>query len=216
LQKMFHHTSGFNCVLQCPGAAALCSPTGACHTRIQIADHASQQRQPGLRACTTWAGAIGLALHWSARRCVRQSNRARLAIGHDHMMMVDVAVLPAQDPAVAKVRAAELLRLPHVRSVAVRKPASKALEWVAGDPNLEIIYKEAGLAFRLDLARRLSRLSKSQGSQYERQRICEQVEDGERVLVLGAGIGLTPCLLARHTPCAEANRVCLKVQNFNR
>lgn len=149
--------------------------------------------------------------------------------------MVDVAVLPAQDTDVVKVRAAELLRLPHVRSVAVRSDSSKALEWVAGDPNLEITYKEAGLAFRLDLARRLSRLSKSQGSCFERQRVCEQVQEGERVLVLGAGFGLTPCLLARHTPCAEvvaverdavaheyaiknaeANRVCLKVQNFNR
>mmetsp|Transcript_31848 Transcript_31848/g.97996 ORF Transcript_31848/g.97996 Transcript_31848/m.97996 type:complete len:207 (-) Transcript_31848:69-689(-) len=64
-------------------------------------------------------------------------------------------------------------------------------------------YKEYGLRFRLDLARRLSRLNRSQGGSGERQRLCQQVKPGERVLVLGSGFGLTTCMLAARAPCSE-------------
>eukprot|EP00929_Paragymnodinium_shiwhaense_P074506 TRINITY_DN38147_c1_g1_i5.p1 TRINITY_DN38147_c1_g1~~TRINITY_DN38147_c1_g1_i5.p1 ORF type:complete len:281 (-),score=18.13 TRINITY_DN38147_c1_g1_i5:584-1426(-) len=107
--------------------------------------------------------------------------------------------------------AAALLKLRHVRTVVAasyeleedlgRRNAS--LRWVAGDPSLAIKYKECGLTFHLDLSRRLSRLSRSQGGLEERQRIASQVRPGERILVLGSGFGLTACILGRHTKCAE-------------
>lgn len=125
-----------------------------------------------------------------------------------HQMWADVAVLPS-DSANVKAEAQELLEMPYVRSVAVLEVTGeyhereKRLHYVAGDPSLEIIYKESGLQFRLDLARRLSRLSRSQGGPAERRRICQQVAEGERILVLGAGFGLTACILGARAPCRE-------------
>lgn len=106
------------------------------------------------------------------------------------------------DGAEAELQAQALLQLPHVRSVAVMDGETR-LRHVAGDPSLEITYREDGLHFQLDLARRVSRLGKSQGSFNERQRIRNLVRAGERVLVLGAGFGLTPCIIGAHTRCSE-------------
>eukprot|EP00438_Fugacium_kawagutii_P024155 Skav213840 [mRNA] locus=scaffold315:229356:230129:+ [translate_table: standard] len=117
--------------------------------------------------------------------------------------MVDVAVLTAKDAEEDLERDAQiLLSQPHVRSVAVFEPAGVGLDesragvrHVAGDPNLEIIYKERGLSFRLDVSKRLSRLSRCQGGRTERERLAKSVVPGERVLVLGSGIGITACVL---------------------
>ncbi|CAE7687870.1 TYW1, partial [Symbiodinium microadriaticum] len=127
-----------------------------------------------------------------------------------HKMMVDVAVLTPKEGLDEAAQAQELLKQPHVRSVTIFEPVGTGhdkervgVRYVAGDPDLNITYKEAGLAFNVDLDRRLSRLSKSQGGIHERERICQLVQPGERVLVLGSGIGLTACLLAARTACRE-------------
>merc|ERR1740121_53179 len=123
-------------------------------------------------------------------------------------MMGDVAVLsPRGGPAEEAAAAAELLRRPGVRSVAALLGADgrrgAGARHVAGDPSLEIVYKEFGLHFRLDLSRHLSRLSRSQGGVDERQRLRGLVQPGERILVLCSRFGLTSCMLGRHTACEE-------------
>ena len=68
-----------------------------------------------------------------------------------HHMMVDVAVLAASDSEEHLQRDAKvLLSQPHIRSVAVFEPRGVGLDesragvrHVAGDPDLEIIYKAA-------------------------------------------------------------------------
>lgn len=129
-----------------------------------------------------------------------------------HKMMCDVAVLSpssgGDDALMAGARA--LLELKHVRTAAVFEPWGTGLapervgiRHIAGDEDLNVTYKEFGLQFRADLARRLSRFSHSQGSCEERQRIRALVQPGERVLVLGSGIGLATCILARQSKCRE-------------
>lgn len=128
-----------------------------------------------------------------------------------YYMMCDVAVIsPGGDDIDTQKCADILLQRKDVRTIAVFEPRGSGLapdrngvRFVAGDPNLEITYKENGLRFRLDLARRLSRLAKSQGSCDERRRICSLVQPHERILVLGSGIGLTTCLLGAKTACKE-------------
>lgn len=130
-----------------------------------------------------------------------------------HTMYGDVAILPPRDvlpEADVLAHAEALLQLRSVRSVAVLERQSsgedegrRVAKHVAGDPDLRITYKESGVEFRLDLRRRLSRLNKAQGSCDERLRISRQVREGERILVLGSGIGLTACLLGKLTKCGE-------------
>lgn len=128
-----------------------------------------------------------------------------------HHMMVDVAVLAASDSEEHLQRDAKvLLSQPHIRSVAVFEPRGVGLDesragvrHVAGDPDLEIIYKESGLSFRLDISQRLSRLSRCQGGRGERERLATLVAPGERVLVLGSGIGITACVLGARSAPAE-------------
>lgn len=118
-----------------------------------------------------------------------------------HTKLGDVAVLP-ESASDVDAKALELLQLPDVRSVAV-KEHNGAARFVAGDPSLNITYKEDGVRFHLDLARRVSRLSRCQGGSGERQRLKNLVKSGERILVLGSGIGITPCYLGALTPCSE-------------
>lgn len=128
-----------------------------------------------------------------------------------HHMMVDVAVLAASDSKEDLQQDAKvLLSQPHIRSVAVFEPRGVGLDesragvrHVAGDPNLEIIYKESGLSFRLDISQRLSRFSRCQGGRGERERLATLVAPGERVLVLGSGIGITACVLGARSEPAE-------------
>jgi len=140
-----------------------------------------------------------------ARAAEKEARRRSLP---KHKMMADVAVLRPEEGHVEEADAAQLLELPHVRSVVAYEPAAAGSErngvrYVAGDPNLEITYRERGVSFKLDLTKRISRLNRSQGGVDERKRICDLVQPGERVLVLASGMGLTPCLVARHTKCAE-------------
>ncbi|CAE8685895.1 unnamed protein product, partial [Polarella glacialis] len=147
-----------------------------------------------------------------------QSGRQRLGVRRQavlspkslpkHSMWGDVAVLPPQESSDAEASAKMLLQLSYVRSVALfqetgPQQGQRSLQYVAGDPCLETAYKECGLTFRIDLARRLSRLGKSQGSVSERERLRSLVRPGERVLVLGSGFGLTACILGAKTPCQE-------------
>ncbi|CAK9089409.1 unnamed protein product [Durusdinium trenchii] len=122
-----------------------------------------------------------------------------------HQMMVDVAVLaPSQNDGEEDLlkNAEVLLSQKHVRSVAVFEPRGVGLDTsrvgirhLAGDPDLEIVYKECGFSFRLDLSQRLSRLSRCQGGVAERGRLRGLVQPTERVLVLGSGIGLSSCIV---------------------
>ncbi|CAE7561447.1 TYW1, partial [Symbiodinium pilosum] len=106
-----------------------------------------------------------------------------------HKMMVDVAVLSPKEGEDVEDSAKALLAQPHCRTVAVYEPVGSGhdvervgIRHVAGDPDLNITYKEAGLKFNIDLGRRLSRLSRSQGGAHERERICQLVQPQERVL----------------------------------
>eukprot|EP00933_Yihiella_yeosuensis_P064972 TRINITY_DN6854_c0_g2_i1.p1 TRINITY_DN6854_c0_g2~~TRINITY_DN6854_c0_g2_i1.p1 ORF type:complete len:371 (+),score=35.11 TRINITY_DN6854_c0_g2_i1:49-1113(+) len=154
-----------------------------------------------------------IARRHSSRRTQRQLSQKAKTLTQElpkHKMWGDVAVL---DPEVEVLEAntASLLDLSHVRTVAAFKdPGAEdgqqtgtQLVHIAGDPSLKIVYKEAGLTFHIDLARRLSRLSRSQGGIGERERIAQLVQPGERILSLGSGFGLTACLLGKNTEAKE-------------
>lgn len=174
------------------------------------------QLSQALALAVLWVGgaSVGLQLRAICRTAIRRRTAARWHSAKrkeapKHTMWGDVAVMPPQESVEAEANAQLLLQLPYVRSVAILDQVGvaqhrvKGLRRIAGEASLEITYKECGLHFRLDLAKRLSRLSRSQGGMVERQRICRLVHDGERVLVLGSGFGLTACLIGALTPCSE-------------
>eukprot|EP00443_Scrippsiella_acuminata_P097577 CAMPEP_0115573790 /NCGR_PEP_ID=MMETSP0272-20121206/1188_1 /TAXON_ID=71861 /ORGANISM="Scrippsiella trochoidea, Strain CCMP3099" /LENGTH=519 /DNA_ID=CAMNT_0003008481 /DNA_START=193 /DNA_END=1750 /DNA_ORIENTATION=+ len=83
-----------------------------------------------------------------ARAAEKEARRRSLP---KHKMMADVAVLRPEEGHVEEADAAQLLELPHVRSVVAYEPAAAGSErngvrYVAGDPNLEITYKSDTLS----------------------------------------------------------------------
>ncbi|WP_457556009.1 class I SAM-dependent methyltransferase [Candidatus Pyrohabitans sp.] len=70
----------------------------------------------------------------------------------------------------------------------------RRLEHLAGDRRTETLHREHGLRLKLDIAK----VYFSPRLAYERQRILEQVRDGEVVVDLFAGVGPFSLLIARH------------------
>lgn len=76
----------------------------------------------------------------------------------------------------------------------------RTLEWVAGERRSETIHKEYGCLFEVDLANCYfsPRLS------YERMRIAKQVQAGETVVNMFAGVGCYSIVIAKHS---KADRI---------
>jgi tRNA (guanine37-N1)-methyltransferase len=76
----------------------------------------------------------------------------------------------------------------------------RTLEWVAGERRTETVHREHGCFFKVDLAHCYfsPRLS------YERMRIARQVQTGEVVVNMFAGVGCYSIIVAKHS---EADRV---------
>jgi len=71
----------------------------------------------------------------------------------------------------------------------------RTLKWVKGEKRTETIHKEYGCAFKVDIAHCYfsPRLS------YERQRIAQQVQFGEIVVNMFAGVGCYSIIIAKHS-----------------
>jgi len=71
----------------------------------------------------------------------------------------------------------------------------RTLKWVAGEKRTETIHKEFGCTFKVDIANCYfsPRLS------YERQRIAKQVQLGEVVVNMFAGVGCYSIIIAKHS-----------------
>ena len=88
----------------------------------------------------------------------------------------------------------------HVKTVLQQtSPVSKefrlrGLEWAAGEKKTETVYKEYGCVFKVDLEKCYfsPRLS------YERMRIAQQVQTGEVIVNMFAGVGCYSILIAKH------------------
>jgi tRNA (guanine37-N1)-methyltransferase len=71
----------------------------------------------------------------------------------------------------------------------------RKLKWVAGERKTETLHKEYGCTFKVDLEKCYfsPRLS------YERMRIAEQIQPGEVVLNMFAGVGCYSIIIAKHS-----------------
>ncbi|MEW6722525.1 MAG: class I SAM-dependent methyltransferase family protein, partial [Candidatus Micrarchaeota archaeon] len=74
---------------------------------------------------------------------------------------------------------------------------------IAGDDRTETVYMESGVKMRLDLAK----VYFSPRLAHERGRIAEIVKDGERVLVLFAGVGPFALVIAKQKPKSKVAAV---------
>jgi len=103
---------------------------------------------------------------------------------------------------------AEAIMQTHKRVKTVLRQASpvfgnfrlRQLEWVAGERKTETIHKEHGCLFKVDLGRCYfsPRLS------YERTRIAKQVQPGEVIVNMFAGVGCYSIIIATHS---EAEKI---------
>jgi len=71
----------------------------------------------------------------------------------------------------------------------------RKLKWVAGERKTETLHKEYGCTFKVDLKKCYfsPRLS------YERMRIAEQIQPGEVILNMFAGVGCYSIIIAKHS-----------------
>ena len=75
----------------------------------------------------------------------------------------------------------------------------RKLEWVAGEKKTETIHREHGCAFKVNLEKCYfsPRLS------YERMRIVQQVQPGEVIVNMFAGVGCYSILIAKHSQASK-------------
>ena len=92
---------------------------------------------------------------------------------------------------------------------------------ILGDPDTEIIHKESGCRFKLDP--QVTYFSVREST--ERERICEQIDEPEEVLVMFSGIGPFPVCIVKHnedTKCwaielnREAHEYCVENIRLNK
>ncbi len=76
----------------------------------------------------------------------------------------------------------------------------REMELLSGDPDTEVIHKESGCRFKLDP--RLTYFSTREST--ERERIIEQINEPEDVLVMFSGIGPFPICIAKKCPDVKA------------
>lgn len=122
----------------------------------------------------------------------------------------DIAILEIPDVLLAKkkiVAEALLQAFRNVLVVANKKGGvgteyrTRDVEVLAGEKRTETVHREGGCLYRLDVTR--AYFSPRLGS--ERMRVAKQVREGERVLVLFAGIGPYAILIAK---TAKPSEVC--------
>jgi tRNA (guanine37-N1)-methyltransferase len=75
----------------------------------------------------------------------------------------------------------------------------RELEWVAGERRTETVHREHGCVFKVDLRRCYfsPRLS------YERMRIARQVQPGEVIVNMFAGVGCYSIIIAKHSEASK-------------
>lgn len=114
----------------------------------------------------------------------------------------DIAVLDLPEEVWEKrglVGESMLQAFPNIKVVAAKTAPvgteyrTRGIEVIAGEKRTETVHKEFGCRYRLDVAE--AYFSPRLGT--ERMRVARQVEDGERVLVLFAGVGPYAVLIAR-------------------
>lgn len=94
---------------------------------------------------------------------------------------------------------------PHIKTVLAREGAvsgeyrTRAYRYVAGRKSFQVLYRENGCVFSFDMRKTFfsSRLS------FERNRIAGMVRDGEKVIVMFAGIGPFAIEIAKRSPHSE-------------
>ncbi|MBN2014670.1 MAG: class I SAM-dependent methyltransferase family protein [Candidatus Altiarchaeota archaeon] len=132
----------------------------------------------------------------------------------------DIAVLELPDELLDKkdvVCEALLETFKNIKVVAVKKTRvgtefrTRSLEIAAGENRLETIHKEHGCLYRLNIES--AYFSPRLGS--ERLRVASQVKDGERVLVMFAGVGPYPILIAKRSNPREVVAVELNPSAFD-
>jgi tRNA (guanine37-N1)-methyltransferase len=120
----------------------------------------------------------------------------------------DIAVLEIPDEIISKkkiIGEALLKTFKNIKVVANKKTAvgteyrTREVEVVAGEKRTETLHKEHGCVYKLDIA--TAYFSPRLGS--ERLRIADQVKEGERVLVMFAGIGPYAILTAKKRKPSE-------------
>ncbi len=111
-----------------------------------------------------------------------------------------VELREGDDP--AEVAAEVMRRHRHVRSVLAKagpregRERLRRLSLLAGDPNTEVIHREHGYRIKLDPTKVY--FSPREGE--DRRRVAEEVEPGERVLVMFAGVGPYAVAIGRIQP----------------
>jgi tRNA (guanine37-N1)-methyltransferase len=120
----------------------------------------------------------------------------------------DIAVLEIPDEIISKkkiIGETLLKTFRNIKVVANKKTAvgteyrTREMEVVAGEKRTETLHKEHGCIYKLDVT--TAYFSPRLGS--ERLRVAEQVREGERVLVMFAGIGPYPILIAKKMKPSE-------------
>lgn len=102
-----------------------------------------------------------------------------------------------------------LCLLPSVTTIAVKqgkhtgKYRRQPLKILAGEKTLETTHKENGVSFTLNVG--TCYYSPRLGT--ERMRIASQVKKGEKILVVGSGIGPYPLVFAKHTQVGHITAV---------
>jgi tRNA (guanine37-N1)-methyltransferase len=131
------------------------------------------------------------------------------ALYRSYDIIGDIAVLRVPETLEGKTRImAEAVMQTHGRVETVLRQTSpvsreyrlRGLEWVAGERKSETVCKEHGCLFKVDLEKCYfsSRLS------HERMRIARQVQPGEIVVNMFAGVGCFSIIIAKHS---EAKRI---------
>jgi len=114
----------------------------------------------------------------------------------------DIAVLELDDRLMGRrmlIGEALLRAFPSIRVAAVKTAMVSGeyrvpgVEVVAGEERTETLHREHGCLYKLDVAK--AYFSPRLG--HERMRVARQVRDGERVLVMFAGVGPYPILIAK-------------------
>ena len=120
----------------------------------------------------------------------------------------DVAILEIPDEIFDKrkiIGEALLETFKNIKVVANKKTSvgteyrTREVEVIAGENRTETLHREHGCVYKLDVT--TAYFSPRLGS--ERMRVAEQVRDGERVLVMFAGIGPYPVLIAKKRKPSE-------------
>ena len=116
-----------------------------------------------------------------------------------------VSIVPELEPLATTIGAILLDAHPTVR-VAARRDGihggpfrTRPVRVIAGEQRLTTVHRENGVRFHLDLSQAYFSVRLA----HERARIAALVRPGERVAVLGSGVGSFPLIIGRHSQADE-------------